>query len=65
MISHDISRYSRYQTVFLKLEEISYYLIYKKFCFGRAFCVLYGGSICKELSRPICFLPFLWYNLTN
>ena len=24
-----------------------------------------GGSICKELSRPIYFLPFLWYNLTN
>ena len=24
-----------------------------------------GGSICKKLSRPIYFLPFLWYNLTN
>ena len=24
-----------------------------------------GGSICKEPRRPIYFLPFLWYNLTN
>ena len=24
-----------------------------------------GGSTCKELSRPIYFLPFLWYNTTN
>ena len=26
---------------------------------------LMGGSICKEPRRPIYFLPFLWYNLTN
>ena len=24
-----------------------------------------GGSICKKLSRPIYFSPFLWYNTTN
>ena len=24
-----------------------------------------GGSTCKELSRPIYFSPFLWYNTTN
>ena len=46
-ISHDISRYSRYQTVFLKLEEIISYLIYKKLCFGRAFC----QSVEKRPSR--------------
>ena len=39
---HDIARKHtiklRYQTVFLKLQEISSYLIYKKLCYGRAFC---------------------------
>ena len=29
-ISHDITRYSRYPTVVLKLEEISYYFLYTK-----------------------------------
>ena len=31
------SRYSQYQAVFLKLQEISSYLICKKLCYGRAF----------------------------
>ena len=113
-ISNDITRYSRYQTVLLKLKEIIIISYIQKLCFGRAFCycrgdsrialficddlggrfmnrpyeylrshfqriqsqepLIYrarfalikkGGSICKELSRPICFLPFLWYNTTN
>ena len=47
-ISHDILRYSRYQTVLLKLEEIIIYLglfrYTKKLCFGRAFCFLITDS---------------------
>ena len=35
--SHVFPRYSRYQTVLLKLQEIGYYLIYKKLCYAGLF----------------------------
>jgi len=67
MISHVFSRYSRYNGIAkTPRDKYPFGIIYrKKLCSGRAFCVLYGGSICKKMSRPIYFSPFLWYNTTN
>ena len=58
-ISHDISRYSRYQTVFLKLEEIistEGRNLQKRFCNCRAFFVIswsFGNAVWYREYRQI------------
>ena len=42
------SRYSRYQTVLLKLQKIIYYFLYTKALLTQSFLFLQGASICKN-----------------
>ncbi len=46
----------------LQFSKFRYISIYKKLCYGRAFCVLQDASICKEPGRPIYFYTILCYN---
>ena len=53
------SRYSRYQTVLSKLEEISCYFLYTKSSASAGlFVVLQGGSICKNSAVLFTFWEF-------
>ena len=67
LVQHFMRRYSRYQTVLLKLKEIICALRqlfqYTKSSAHAGLFVLYGGgSVCKEPRRPIYILDVLWYN---
>ena len=66
LVQHFIKRYSRYQTVLSKLKEIICALRqlfrYTKSSASAELFVLYGGSVCKELSRPVYILDVLRYN---
>ncbi len=49
-ISHEFPRYSRYQTVFLKLKEIIYYFLYTKSSAKQGFFVLCTEGAIHERS---------------
>ena len=72
---HDIARNHtiklRYHTIFtipngvLKTQRDNFFFelfLYTKALHQQSFLLLQNGSICKELSRPIYFLEYLWYN---
>ena len=51
-ISHDISRYSRYQTVFLKLQEIICFISYTKSSAMQGFlCFIFTRIIAKDFGN--------------